>query len=162
MRGLLRPVRRTLPFAWAVVVLGACGGTSTPTATEVAAAAKAPSVEAVATSPTSIAVSGTVFDSANRPVAGANIECPGSVHCSPNGEDVGADGHEHRVLQTDANGAYKLVANGQSADSFPMNANGQGYQVAWRQVAWPDASCTWEQAHCAVTVNFTLAAVLDE
>jgi hypothetical protein len=37
-----------------------------------------------------------------------------------------------------------------------MNANARGYEVAWQDVAWPDAGCSSDQPRCAVTVNFKL------
>jgi len=162
MQSLLTQFLRALPAGAAMLVLAACGGAPTPTAsTEAPVVAKAPATEAEAATPASVTVRGTVLDSSNRPVANANVECLGDVHCTGTNEELSAEGHEHRAVQTDAHGSYQVVATSQSAggSGFSMNANGQGYQVEWRQVAWPDPGCTSSQPHCALTVNFTLTSV---
>jgi len=38
-----------------------------------------------------------------------------------------------------------------------MNANGQGYDEDWRQVAWPGPACSSSESRCTVTVNFKLS-----
>lgn len=57
---------------------------------------------------------------------------------------------------------YEIIATSRTgASRFLMNANGQGYEVAWREVAWPRAACSSEQPGCTVTVDFTLRPVQD-
>ena len=150
-----------------MLMLAACGGTSTPTAPpeSVAAKATAPVPDAAAAPATSITVRGTVVDSSSRRLANATIECPGDeVSCTGPYSEVSAEGHGHHATKTDANGSYEIVATsrpGGGTGRFLMNANGRGYQVEWQQVAWPDPACTADQARCAVTVNFRLTSVAD-
>jgi hypothetical protein len=165
VRTILRRLAWTLPFASAALVLAACGGgTSVPTAPAdpVVSAKAAVTADAAAAVPVSMTVRGSVVDSSNRPLRGINIECLGDAHCEPPHYEPSADGHQHRVDKTDANGSYELVATSQSggaAGAFSMNANGQGYQVEWRQVSWPEPACTADR--CAATVNFRLTSVAD-
>jgi hypothetical protein len=68
-----------------------------------------------------------------------------------------SEGHDHRITTTDANGQYHIVATSRAGGSgFLMNANARGYEVAWRDVAWPDAGCSSDQPRCTVTVDFKL------
>jgi hypothetical protein len=157
-----------MPAGSAILILAACGGSSAPTApAEVVAATKSagPATGAAADAATSITVRGTVVDSSNRRLADATIECPGDVVCAgPNGGQVSAEGHGHQAMRTRADGSYELVATSRSGGAkggFLMNANGRGYQVAWRQVEWPDPACTSDQPRCAVTVDFSLTPVSD-
>jgi hypothetical protein len=167
MRGMLRRLGRTMPAGSAILILASCGGPSAPTApAEVVAATKsaATATGAAADTSTSITVRGTVVDSSNRRLADATIECPGDVVCAGPYGQVSAEGHGHQVMRTRADGSYELVATSRSGGAtggFLMNANGRGYQVAWRQVEWPDPACTSDQARCAVTVDFSLTPVSD-
>jgi hypothetical protein len=100
-----------------------------------------------------------VVDSSNRPVARANVECMGSnvVCMGPRSEVSAEDGPDHGV-KTRGDGSYELVvvASGSTAGGILLNANAKGFQIEWRQVTIPDAACTFGQARCAITLNFTL------
>jgi protocatechuate 3,4-dioxygenase beta subunit len=167
MRAMLRRLVRTLPAGSAMLILAACGSTSTPTspAEAVAATKAAETPTAGAAGPaTSMTVRGTVVDSSNRLLANATIECLGDVVCAGPYRQVSAEGHGHQVTKTGADGSYEIVATSPSGSAtgwLLMNANGRGYQVEWRQVEWPDPACTSDQARCAVTVNFSLTPVSD-
>jgi len=168
MRAMLRRLGRAVPAGSAILILAACGGTSTPTAPAEAVRgtkAAATPTEAASAPATSITVRGVVVDSSNRPLANVTVECPGAeVRCAGAYGDVSAEGHEHQVTKTDTNGSFEIVAtsrSGGAAGSFLMNANGRGYQVEWRQVRWPDPACTSDQARCSATVNFSLTSVAD-
>lgn len=167
MHATLRRLGRALPAGWAMLILAACGTTSTPTTVPEAVSATKPTATttlAATAAATSVTVRGTVVDSSNRRLANATIECPGDVLCTGPYGQVSAEGHGHQVTRTDANGSYELVAtslSGGATGSFLMNANGHGYQVEWRQVEWPDPACTSDQARCAVTVDFRLTPVAD-
>jgi len=92
------------------------------------------------------------------------IECLGDVHCTQPQYQVSAEGQgqAHRITSTDAKGAFELVANslpGASSASFTMNANGQGYDEDWRQVAWPGPACSSSDPRCTVTLHFRLSPV---
>ena len=167
MRAMLRRLGRTVPAGSAMLILAACGGTSTPTApAEAVAATKATvtATDAAAAPVTSAKVRGTVVDSSDRRLANATVECLGDVVCAGPYGDVSAEGHGHQVTTTDADGSYEIVATSRSGGArgpFLMNANGRGYQVEWRQVEWPDPACTSDQARCAIIVDFTLTSVAD-
>ena len=168
MRAMLRRLGRTLPAGSAILILAACGSASTPTGPAEGVAATKPAAaatDAAAAVPASITVRGTVVDSSNRRLANATVECPGDdVSCAGPLSQVTAEGHGHRVTTTGADGSYEIVATSRSGGAtgrFLMNANGRGYQVAWRQVEWPDPACTSDQARCAITVNFSLTPVAD-
>lgn len=166
MRTIFQRLWRVVPAGSAVLTLAACGGASSPTApAQPVAATRAAEMQVeAAAAPVSVTVRGTVVDSAGRPLANINIECVGDAHCTPANYDVSAEGHEHRAGRTDANGSYEVVAtsaSGGAGGAFLMNANGLGYQVGWRQVAWPRPACTSDQARCALSVNFALTAVAD-
>jgi len=45
------------------------------------------------------------------------------------------------------------MVTGPAGSTGLLNANARNYQVAWRQVQFPDPVC---QPSCAVTVNFTM------
>ncbi len=162
MRTTLLRLGPALPAGAAMLILVACGSTSTPTAPAEAVPAMkaaAPAAAATAAVTASVTVRGSVVDSSNRPLPNIIIECLGDVACTRPEYQPSAQGHEHRVETTDAKGSYELVATSQSgstASAFSMNANGPTYLVAWRQVEWPDPACTSDQARCTVTVNFTL------
>jgi len=164
MLTVMRQLRRALPAGSVMLILAACGGTSTPTAPAEEPAATKATAALAAGAPSSVTVRGSVVDSSNRLLANANIECLGDVQCTGPYAEVSAEGHEHRVATTDANGVYRIVATRQSegaASRFMMNANGRGYQVEWREVEWPDPACTSDQARCAITVDFRLTPVAD-
>jgi hypothetical protein len=147
-------------------LMAACGG-STFLATnpdDDTPAAMKTATQTSAAEPVSATIRGTVVDSSNRPLANMNVECLGDVHCTQPDYQVSAEGHQHRITQTDAKGAFEIVANslpGTSSASFMMNANGQGYDVAWRQVAWPGPACSSGQARCTVSVSFKLNPTSD-
>lgn len=168
MRAMLRRLGRALPAGSAILILAACGSTSTPTGPAEGVAATKPAAtatDAAAAPPTSITVRGTVVDSSNRRLANATVECPGDdVLCAGPGTQVTAEGHGHQVTTTRADGSYEIVATSRSGGAtgrFLMNANGRGYQVEWRQIEWPDPACTSEEPRCALTVDFTLTSVAD-
>ncbi len=159
MRSVLPRLGRVLAAGSAVLILAACDSTSTPMApTEATASAKS-ATAAAAANPVSATVRGSVMDSTNRLLANVNIECLGDVNCALPDYQVSADGHQHRVGKTDANGAFEIVATGlpgSSSSGFMMNANGQGYEVQWQQVTWPGPACSSDQPRCIVAVNFRL------
>jgi hypothetical protein len=157
MRTTFRRLGAALIAGSAMLVLAACGSdTSVPTAAAQEAAVKAAEAAAAAT-PVSVTVRGTVFDSSSRHMANAAIECLGDVQCTGPNADVTAEGHDHRITTTDANGQFHIVATSRAGgNGFLMNANARGYEVAWRDVTWPDAACSADQARCTVTVNFSL------
>jgi hypothetical protein len=158
---MLRRLGRTLPAGSALLMLTACGDTSTPTAQAQAAAIKAAEAAAAAT-PVSVTVRGSVVDSSNRQLANATIECLGDVQCTQPFSDVSAEWHDHRVGTTDATGQFQIVATSRSGGSgFLMNANARGFEVQWQEVAWPHPACSSDQPHCAITVNFRLASLQD-
>ncbi len=112
-----------------------------------APAAMKSATQNAAANPVSATVRGSVVDASHRPLAGVTIECLGDVHCAQ---------PEYQPSQ--------IVANslpGTSPASFMMNANGQGYNVAWQQVTWPGPACSAGQSRCTVTVNFTLSPSSD-
>lgn len=164
MRGVVQQVGGTVLAGATVLALVACDSTSAPTSPqEPVVAARAPEQRVVA-APLSVTIRGTVVDTSNRPLARANVECLGDVQCTGPYGDVGADGHDHRVSTTDANGTYHIVATSESGDAaigFMMNANGPGYQVEWRLVQWPGPACTSGHPGCTLTVDFRLTSVAD-
>lgn len=147
----------------AALMLVGCGGSSMLTTAsdgDTPATMKSTATSSAAI-PVSATIRGSVVDSANQPLADMNIECLGNVHCTLPDYQVSSQGHQHRIAQTDAKGAYEIVASslpGTSSTSFMVNANGQGYNVAWQQVTWPRPACSSDQPRCTVTVNFTLTA----
>ena len=164
MRTVLSRVGPVLALV-AAVFMAACGG-STMLATlpddDAPAAAKS-ATQNDATAPVSATIRGTVVDASNRSLANMTVECLGDVHCTQPQYQVSADGQgqAHRITFTDAKGAFVLVANslpGTSSASFMMNANGLGYDEAWRQVAWPGPACSSSESRCTVTVDFKLSA----
>jgi hypothetical protein len=154
---MLRRLAPGLAVGSAMLMLAACSGdTSVPTAAAQEAAIKAAEAAAAAT-PVSVTIRGSVADPSGRHLANAAIECLGDVQCTGPNADVIAEGHEHRITATDANGRFHIVATSRSGgNGFLMNANARGYEVAWREVAWPDAACSADQPRCAVTVDFRL------
>jgi hypothetical protein len=162
MRTTLQGLGRALAAGSAVLVLAACGSGSTmvTNSDETTAEAKAATTTVgAAAAPVSATVKGTVVDQSGRKVANANVECLGDVHCTLPDDQVSAQGHQHRIAQTDANGAFEIVAtnlSGNTSSGFMMNVNGLGYEVAWQPVAWPGPACTSDQPRCTVTVSFTL------
>jgi hypothetical protein len=154
MRTVLRRLGQTLPAAAAMLTFVACGST-TPTAATAAATTVQPLASSSA--PSSITVQGTVVDSANRPLSNIEVECMGDVQCAPFGTQVSEqDGPDHGV-KTNADGAYLIVAtHAGSGGTFLMGASGLGYEVQFRNVAFPASACSSDQAGCAVSVNFAL------
>ncbi len=148
------------------VLMAACGGSTMLTTNsddDTVATAKSATQNAAA-NPVSATVRGSVVDASNRPLANASIECLGDVHCTQPDYQVSAQGHQHRITQTDAKGAFEIVASslpGTSSATFMMNANGQGYDVAWQRVSWPGPACSSDQSRCTVTVNFRLSLASD-
>ncbi len=166
MRTVLPRLGGAIAAGSAALILVACGGSSmlTTASDETPAAMKTASQNAAAASPVSATIRGTVVDSSNQRLAGMNIECLGNVHCTLPDYQVSSQGHQHRVTQTDANGAFEVVASslpGTSSTTFMMNANGQGFAVAWQQVTWPGPACSSDQSRCTVTVNFKLTVAPD-
>jgi hypothetical protein len=158
MQTMVRGFVLALTAGVATLTLVACDKTSTPATPSAEATTSATSTGSPTTS---ITVRGSVVDSENRLLPNMAIECLGDVICEPSGFDVTTAGHQHRVENTDSNGSFSMVAIGHagSRGSFLVNANGAGYQVGWRQVEWPDASCTSDR--CTVTVDFKLTSVAD-
>jgi hypothetical protein len=146
-----------------MLMLVACDNASAPTAPAEAVVSTRATAAVVAAAPVSVTVRGFVVDSSDRRLANINIECLGNVTCAGPHSQPSAEGHDHRVGATNADGSYEVVATsrGDAGSGFMMNANRQGYQVEWRQVAWPDPACTSDQARCALTVNFKLTSVAD-
>jgi len=151
---LLRRFAWALPVGSAMLMLAACGNSSTPTS----ASAVQTSAATVATSASdpSVLVSGVVVDSANRPVAHANVECMGTnVTCvRPLTQIISQDGPDDGVF-TAANGSYAMVLTAPSANPVSLNAHALKYELQMQQVSFPDPGCTFDR--CAVTVNFRLA-----
>ncbi len=166
MRTVLSRLGLVLAAGSAVLTMAACGGSTMLTTNsddDTVATAKSATQNAAA-NPVSATVRGLVVDASNRPLSSVNIECLGNVHCTQPDYQVSAQGHQHRITQTDASGAFQIVANslpGTSSTSFMMNANGQGYNVAWQQVTWPGPACSSDQSRCTVTVNFALTPASD-
>jgi hypothetical protein len=153
MSAALGRLATAMPAAAVVVLAAACGGgqAASPTATTAA------TVIAEAAPTYSVLVQGTVTDSHNRPLAGAEVECMGNVTCgSPNAQVIEQDGPDSGV-QTNAAGAYALlVRSSGSGGHFLMNALKKGYEYRVQEAAFPDATCTADRAGCTVTLNFTL------
>ncbi len=162
MRTVLPRLGGALAAGSAALMLVACGGSSmlTTASDGDTPAAMKTTAQNAATVPVSATVRGSVVDSANQPLANMNIECLGNVHCTLPDYQVSSQGHQHRIAQTDAKGAYEIVASslpGTPSTSFMMNANGQGYNVTWQQVTWPGPACSSDQSRCTVTVNFKVS-----
>jgi ABC-type phosphate transport system substrate-binding protein len=161
MKTTLQRLGRALAAGSAALTLAACGGeTSVPSAPAPEAA-----IEAAAAAPVSVTIRGSVVDPSNRQMKNAAIECLGDVQCTGPNADLIQEGHGHRITTTDANGLYHIVATSRSGGAgFLMNANARGFEVQWREVAWPDAACSADQPRCALTVDFKLRpmAELDE
>jgi hypothetical protein len=166
MRTVLSRLGAVLAAGSTVLTMAACGG-STMLATRPDDDAPAMAKSATqndAAAPVSATIRGSVVDASNRPLANVNIECLGNVQCGQLDAQPSAQGHQHRITQTDASGAFAVVASsvpGTAATSFLMNANGQGYQVEWQQVSWPGPACSANQSRCTVTVNFRLTLAPD-
>ncbi len=151
MSSVLRWLGRTLPAGAAALVLAACSnGSPMPSS---ASAVSPPSPRTV-----SGIVHGWVVDTANRPVANANIECASNAQCTLFGDISAQDGRDQGV-KTDAKGYYELVLSPTGPSPFLMNASARGYGIVWQKVALPDAGCTFDQSRCAMTLNFTLSVV---
>jgi hypothetical protein len=159
MSTVLGRLGRTLPAAVAAVVLGACSNAASPTATTPATVATANAEQ----QPTaSIIVQGTVVDSSNRPLAGAEVECMGSVQCVAFGAQVIQEDGPDDGVKTNAAGGYVMVVRRTGAsDRFLMNATAKGYELMIREVAFADPTCSSDRAGCSVTMNFTLAPQAD-
>ncbi len=157
MGDLLRRFAGALPLGSAMLMLAACGSSSTPTsATAVASTATAGSTSATAQDP-SVLVSGVVVDSGNRPVANANVECMGTnVACVPPGTQViTQDGPDPGVF-TGPDGRYSMVVTALSSGPILVNAHALKFELQMQQLSFPDAGCSADQARCALTLNFQL------
>jgi hypothetical protein len=165
MRTNLPRLGRVFAAAAATVTIAACGGSSVLTTwSDESAELKSATRDAAAAEPASATIRGSVVDSSNRALANVNIECLGDVRCAEPGAQVVAEGHEHQVGQTDANGRFEIVASslpGTSSTGFMMNANRRGYEVTWKQVAWPGPACSSDQARCTITVDFKVNPTQD-
>ncbi len=166
MRTVLFRLGPALALGSAVSAMAACGGSSmlTTNPDSDAPAAMKSTTQSDAAAPVSATIRGSVVDSSNRPLSNINIECLGNVHCTQVDYQPSAQGHQHRITQTDASGGFAVRASslpGTAATSFMMNANGQGYNVAWQQVNWPGPACSSDQSRCTVGVNFTLTVAPD-
>ena len=154
MVDLLRRFSGALPVGSAMLLLAACGSSSTPTS---ATSAVQTSAAAVATSGAdpSVLVSGVVVDSAGRPVAHANVECMGTgVTCvRPLTQIIEQDGPDDGVF-TRADGSYAMVVTAPTADPVALNAHAPKYELQMQQARFPEAGCTADR--CSVTVNFRL------
>jgi hypothetical protein len=162
MRTLLGRTRFVLAVGPAVLLLAACSDTSSPTSSEaVVARVTATSASAAEQGSTSMTIRGIVVDSDNRRLAGITIECLGDVTCRSGDGDLIAEGHDHRIETTDADGTFEIFADGapQATGSFLVNANGRGYHVRWLQVQWPSPTCTADR--CATDLHFELTAIAD-
>jgi hypothetical protein len=148
--------------AASALILAACSETATPTAPVEELAAQQLTPPAAAAAPVTVTVRGSVVDAENRAVAGAHIECLGSVDCGGSQGEVSAEGHEHRYAITGDDGRYELRATGDSGTGFLMNANHRSYEQDWRQVEWPGDPACAADGDCTVTVNFTLRPTVDE
>jgi len=163
MPTLFRGLGRALPAASAILALAACGDSMTataPSAIQRPTATKAVAPTAAPQQASSVLVRGSVVDLANRPVVNANVECMGSnVKCMGQGIDVGAQDGPDSGVKTDASGAYALVVtqSGGLAGGFLLDANARGFQIVWRQLAVPSATCTPDQPSCTIILNFTLS-----
>src|SRR5512135_541297 len=112
MRIVLPGLGGALAAGSAALMLVACGGSSMlTTASDDTPAAMKTTAQNAATVPVSATVRGSVVDSANQPLANMNIECLGNVHCTLPDSQVSSQGHQHRIAQTDAKGAYEIVAS---------------------------------------------------
>ncbi len=147
MRTLLGGLGRTLSAGAATLVLAACGSTTTPTAAGAAATQTQSSA--------SFTIRGVVVDQANRPVAGANVECASDAQCTLFADVSVQDGADQGV-KTNADGSYALVVSRSGGGWFMMDASALGYGIVWQKVQAPDPACTWDKPSCAVTQNFTL------
>ena len=156
MRKALRRLAPTLPAAVAGLLLAACSSTSAPTAADTAAATAAVTAAAIAPSSSSVVVRGLVSDAANRPLAGANVECASNAQCRRFADVSAQDGPDDGV-KTDANGRYEMIVSPSTDGSFLLNASAFGFDIVWRSVEPPDPACSWDQARCAITVDFTLS-----
>ncbi len=156
MRKALRPLLPTLAVAGAALLLAACSSTSAPTAAD-PPAATARTVAAAASVPPSPSalIRGLVVDAANRPVPSANVECASNAQCRRYAEVSAQDGPDDGV-KTDASGRYVMVVSPSTNGSFLLGASAFGYGIVWRSAPLPDPACSWDQARCALTVNFAL------
>jgi hypothetical protein len=154
----LRRVGPFLPAALGALALGACSGkVASPTAVT-------PQLTAIAEQqPTySITVQGQVVDSANQPVANAEVECMGDVQCGPFGAQVTQEDGPDDGVKTNAAGAYLIVVKRFGGGGpFSMSASARGFEPTVQQSAFPDPTCSSDRAGCAVTLNFTLVPRAD-
>jgi hypothetical protein len=144
-------LERTLPVLSAALLLAACSSTPSPTTADSsvpAAASQTPAASAL--------IRGWVLDSSNRPLANANVECASNAQCRRFGDVSAQDGPDDGV-RTDAHGYYALVVTPMAGSRFLLNASARGYGIVWHTIDVPDATCSWDQARCALTQNFTLA-----
>jgi hypothetical protein len=159
MRTVFRGIGLVLPAASAMLILAACGSTTSgPTAASGAGTTSA----TAATEQSPVIVSGYVTDSAGRPLANANLECMGSVQCRALSDVTAQQQDNDHTVITNADGFYMLMATDGSADGdgqFLLNANARGYDVGVKSVRFADRVCTQGPGGCGISgVNFRLEA----
>ena len=89
--------------------MAACGGSTMLTnPDDDTPAAMKSATQSAAASPVSATIRGSVVDSSNRPLSSVNIECLGNVQCTQAEYQPSAQGHQHRITQTDAHGEHTL------------------------------------------------------
>ncbi len=160
MRRTLRRLSLTLPAGAAALLLAACSSSTPMPSAADPPAASTTSVASTAGStqqPTASALlRGLVVDSANRPVANANVECASNAQCRRFADVSVQDGPDDGV-KTNAEGRYEMIVSPQADGAFLLDASAFGFGIVWRTVALPSPACSWDQARCALTVNFTLS-----
>ncbi len=149
MRTISWELGRTLSAGAAMLVLAACSSTATSTAPDPAPAAQTQQPSA------SFTIRGVVVDQANRPVAGANVECASDAQCTLF-TDVSAQDGADQGVKTKADGSYELIVSRSGGGMFLMDASAFGYGIVWQNVQAPDPACIWNKPSCVVTQNFTL------
>lgn len=156
MRMVLRGIGRALPAGSVMLLLAACGSTPAPT-TAGAVAVTAERADGDTLPMSSAIVRGLVVDSANRPVAGANVECSSDAQCKLFTDVSAQDGIDQGV-KTNANGTYVMIVSHAGTSGFLLNASARGFALVWQDVRMPGPSCSWDQPGCSLTVNFTLTS----
>ncbi len=151
MRAVMSVLTRLLSGVVAMLTLAACG-TPAPTT------GSAPATEFEA-SAASVIIRGSVVDSANRPVANAQVTCA-SPQCTLLLE-LGAAHHTWvQGTATNASGSYEMrVRAGQA--SFLVSASARGYETQLREARLPNAACRWDQPGCSISLSFTLPDLAD-
>jgi hypothetical protein len=154
MSKVLRRLWPVVPILMAAMMVAACSSTPSPTATDAPSTTTAVAAAGLPAS-ASVLIRGAVFDSSNRPVANANVECASNAQCRRFGDVSTQDGPDDGV-RTDANGRYALIVTPTGGGQFLLNASARGYGIVWHELELPDPACSWAQARCALTQNFTL------